>query len=211
MSNHAESGKCLIISGGEFAPIEESAGDFDLIIACDKGLENARMAGIRPALVIGDFDSYKNDVNDIPVIRLPVMKDDTDTVSAVKYAIGEGFTDITVSCAFGGRFDHSIANLQTAAYIAERGCRAKICGKDTILRAVKDGGITIQKEDGYTLSVFSLSDRCENVSIYGTLYTVEKAVLTNSFPLGVSNSWTAESAHISVGRGTLIIILSRDN
>ena len=37
-------------------------------------------AGIKPDLIIGDLDSYKGDIpKDVPIEKLPVEKDDTDT------------------------------------------------------------------------------------------------------------------------------------
>ena len=49
--------KCGIISGGERDTLS-GIEDCGLIIACDKGYEYARAAGVRPGLLVGDFDSY---------------------------------------------------------------------------------------------------------------------------------------------------------
>jgi len=56
------------------------------------------------------------------------------------------------------------------------------------------------------VSVFSLSDSSENVSIKGLKYEVDGVTLTNVFPLGVSNETTAKKGIISVGSGTLLIL-----
>ena len=47
---------CAIISGGQS---DDLAGirDADFIIACDRGYAYAKEAGIRPDLLVGDFDS----------------------------------------------------------------------------------------------------------------------------------------------------------
>ena len=47
---------CLIIAGGDYAPICPQPGDF--IIACDRGYAHACRENIVPHLLIGDFDSY---------------------------------------------------------------------------------------------------------------------------------------------------------
>ena len=96
--------KCLLLSGGEYAPLPEDLRNdtkYDLVIACDRGLSHAEKLGVRPDLVIGDFDSYPGTegevspdgetVQGIPVIRLNPVKDDTDTMSAVRYALEQGF------------------------------------------------------------------------------------------------------------------------
>ena len=71
---------CAIISGGEpddLTGIHEA----DFIIACDRGYAYAKEAGIRPDLLVGDFDSYRGALDkSVPVLDLPVEKDDTDTI-----------------------------------------------------------------------------------------------------------------------------------
>ena len=75
---------CAIISGGEFSPIN-GIENADYIIACDKGYEHAAACGITPDLLVGDFDSYKGERDKrVPVLDLPVEKDDTDTMAAVR-------------------------------------------------------------------------------------------------------------------------------
>ena len=48
---------CYIIGAGEDFGLDFSPSDGDLIIAADGGLERLRAAGIKPDLIIGDFDS----------------------------------------------------------------------------------------------------------------------------------------------------------
>jgi len=198
---------CLIIAGGEFAPLPDDVS-FDFVIACDRGYEYAPKLGIRPDLIVGDFDSASGlPEGDVPVIRLPAVKDDTDTVSAVKTALEKGFRNILVCCAFGGRFDHSIANMQTAAFIAEQGGSCHFYGKDTELIAIKNGQARLPRRENHYLSVFSLTSVCLGVCEQGTAYEVSDARLTSAFPLGVSNEWATEEAVISVREGILAIVI----
>ena len=202
--------KCLIVSGGEYSPMENTNG-FEYIIACDRGYENCLKLGIKPDLVIGDFDSYAGEVTGgARIRRLNPIKDDTDTISAVKDAFANGYKDITICCAFGGRFDHSFANVQTAAFILEKGGIPSVFGKGTAVYGIKDGGINISRKENSYLSVFALSDVCRGVSISGAKYEIDDAELTNTFPLGVSNEWAGDAAHISVEKGTLIVIISEN-
>ena len=48
--------RCLIIAGGDYAPIRPGRGDF--ILACDRGYAWCKQEGIVPDLILGDFDSY---------------------------------------------------------------------------------------------------------------------------------------------------------
>jgi len=211
--------KCLIIVGGEYAPFREDIS-FDYVIACDKGFEYADRMGIRYDIVLGDFDSASSTPHsDVPVITLPAEKDDTDTIYAVKYAIEQGYDDIYVSCAFGGRLDHTIANVQTAAFIARQGKMAHFYGTDTELHcfsACSDAvsaddrkvSMTINRREKTHLSVFSLSEKCTGVSILGTKYELKDATITNHFPIGVSNEWKDSAATISIKDGIIAIVLS---
>ena len=109
----------LIISGGDYFPIPDLSCDY--VIACDLGYLHAEKMGIRPDLILGDFDSAPVPDGKIPVEQHPVRKDDTDTMLAVKKALSLGYADLVMACAFGGRLDHAYANIQAGAYAAEQG------------------------------------------------------------------------------------------
>ena len=199
---------CLIISGGEFSPFTVPAGAF--VIACDRGYAYARSCGVKPDLVVGDFDSYSGEVDaGIPVQKLPVEKDDTDTMSALRYALNKGYREITLVCALGGRLDHLLANLQAAVFAAKRGASLRILGTDSEILMLRSGTLLLPRREGWSLSVFAAEDRCRGVSISGAKYELQDAELTNDFPLGVSNEWAAHVAEIRVREGTLLIVSSR--
>ena len=200
--------KCVIVSGGDFHPaIGVKPGD--TIIACDRGYAHALAWGLRPALVIGDFDSFEGSVDvGIPIRRLPCEKDDTDTMSALRYACAAGFEAIELQCSLGGRLDHTLANLQALAFAAQQGLRASIQSPDTVIRALHEGTLRLPRREGFSLSVFSVTDSCR-VSIRGAKYELADELVTNAFPIGVSNEWAAPEAEISASGGTLLIVESR--
>ena len=203
------SARCVIISGGEFSPISEIYTD-DYVIACDKGYEYAVSCGIMPDLVVGDFDSYSGDVaRDIPVDRYVSEKDDTDTMIAVRFAIEQGFDELAVFCALGGRLDHMLANLQSAKFAAEHGADVWLHDKSSEIYVFSGGIRRIEKKEGYSLSVFALSDECSGVNIKGAKYSLEDASVTNAFPIGVSNEWREYYAEISADSGILMVVLSK--
>ena len=204
-----EENSCVIISGGEACSLRDISAAY--IIACDRGYAYARSAGLRPDAVIGDFDSFDGGgelarQDGVPVIQLPVRKDDTDTMKAARYALEQGYTDITLLCALGGRLDHLLANLQTAAFVVKHGGRARIVSDDTEVTVFSGGTERFMRRDGRSLSVFALSDCCTGVSIRGASYDMEDGVLENSFPLGVSNAWKEPVTEISVKTGILAVV-----
>lgn len=202
-------GLCLIVSGGEYCALPEGLPGPDYVIACDRGWLHARRLGLVPDLIVGDFDSAPEPETDTPVARAPMEKDDTDTMLAARRALELGYRDILICCAFGGRLDHTLANLQAAAFLVARGARARLAGTDTDALAFTGRTERFPRRDGWSLSVFALSDHCAGVTVRGTKFECENACLTNTFPLGVSNVWAAETAEVSAGRGILLVVQSR--
>ena len=201
--------KCLIISGGDFSPLPTPDED-TFVIACDRGYTYAERCGIVPDLLGSDFDSYAGPVDPaIPLRRFPTEKDDTDTVIAIRAALELGFAEATLCCALGGRLDHTLANLQSLVFAEERGLHIRLLSGDTEGCLLRNGSLTLPRREGFSLSVFSFSDRCRGVSIRGAKYELQEVELTSSFPLGVSNEWRDVSATVSVEDGTLLIVLSR--
>ena len=201
---------CLIISGGEYHPLPDSI-KYDYVIACDHGYDHALKLGIKPDLILGDFDSCdfdKENVAGIPIETFSVCKDDTDTMLAIKKAMSLGYRDIVIVCALGSRFDHSLANIQSMAYIAEHGGSCELFGKGEHLKTLCNGSIKLPKKENCSLSLFSLTDKCEGISIKGSEYDCENVTLTNTFPLGVSNKWKDDVVTVSVKSGILLTVES---
>lgn len=197
-------GKCGIISGGE-RDILNGIEECGFVIACDKGYQYARDAGVRPDLLIGDFDSYTGPLpEDIPRLSLPAEKDDTDTMAAVRYAIAQGFCELRLYCALGGRADHLLGNIQALSFCAKRGVRAAIIAGGCRIDVIKDSDISLEEQNGY-FSIISLSD-VSTVTIENAKYELSDALLTNSFPIGISNRWKNGEARVKVKDGTAAVI-----
>jgi len=197
-----------IISGGEFSPLD-GIENADFIIACDKGLEYAKKSNVKPNLLVGDFDSFVGEIpSDIERLSLPVEKDDTDTMAAIRYCVEKGCNSITLYCALGGRLDHLIGNIQCATFAINNNIDIKIVDKNTKIFFIKNTNILLKKEEGYSLSVISISNVSKGVYIKGAKYPLNDAIITNDFPIGISNEWKND-VEISVLDGTLMIILSK--
>ncbi len=200
---------CLIISGGDFSELPEDIPVPDHVIACDRGWKYAEALGFTPDLVVGDFDSSEAPPEHLKICRLPVEKDDTDTMYAARCALKEGCRRAVICCAFGGRLDHTLANIQTGAFLASEGVETMLAGAGTRAVLLAGGEAVIPRKDGWSLSVLSLSDRSSGVTIRGTKYECEDIEMTGKYPLGVSNAWAGEEARVSVEKGMLMILLSR--
>ena len=192
-----------IVAGGCFSPLREIE-KCGYIVACDKGY-----AYLRPDLLVGDFDSYTGPLpEDVPRLDLPVEKDDTDTMAAIRHAVSNGCERLYLYCAMGGRLDHLLGNLQAAAYAARHGVRVRLVDEENDMLIFTGGHGSVPEREGYSLSVLALADRCTGVSIHGTKYELDNVTVENSFPIGVSNQWRG-SAEITVEQGVLAVIESK--
>ncbi len=206
---------CLIISGGTFSRPVCGIPDADYIIACDSGLDHALLLSLRPDLVMGDLDSVSKEgaklieEKEIPCERFPRMKDHTDTAIAIMRALELGYRNIHLLCAFGGRTDHFIGNVQAARLAASKGALVRLSDADTDMFVFSGRSLAVAKREGFSLSVFSLSDECSGVSIRGALYELSDSVLRNDDPIGVSNEFVDDEAVISVKSGVLTVVMSR--
>lgn len=202
--------KALIFSGGDFHALPDSIdiNEYELVIAADSGYLSARNAGITPHIVIGDFDSFPEDlVSAGKIIRLNPVKDMTDTQEAIDEAIKKGATHITILGALGGRIDHTLANIHLLKYAQQKGVQAEIADCDTYIALVKNH-CEIFRREGFCLSLIPLTD-CTGVSISGVFYPLDNADMPVGNPYGISNEFIDKSAHIKVKSGDLLVMLCK--
>lgn len=202
-------GICYIVGAGENYGLDFKAEKEDFVIAADAGLRCLEERKVVPDLIVGDFDTLQYVPQGENVLKLPAEKDDTDMSIAIKEGIGAGFSVFHIYCGTGGRIDHTIANLQMLAYLAEREMQGFLFDKDSVFTTVKDGELSFDRIDTGYISVFSWSERSTGVYLRNMKYELNDAVLTNSFPLGVSNEFIGQAGSIAVEKGTLLVSFPR--
>ena len=134
-----------------------------------------------------------------------MIKDDTDTVLCARFALEEGIQDFLIVGGVGGRLDHTLANLQTLAFLTAQGAHAELCDGNVHLVMLQNGSLRIPRTGG-KLSVFAFGGECSGVNISGAKYNVSDATLTPSFPLGMGNDFVEDTAEISVEQGALLVM-----
>lgn len=201
---------CYIIGAGENYGLDFTSTTEDFVIAADAGIRYLEQCGLTADLVIGDFDS----LDDIPAHpntkELNPEKDDTDMFAAVREGIKTGYTVFHIYCGMGGRIDHTIANIQTLAYLSQKGMQGFLFGKDSIITAITNRKISFDKVPSGYISVFSHTEKSEGVYLQNLKYELNNATLTNTFPLGVSNEFIGKESSISVNDGTLLIVYPKE-
>lgn len=123
---------CYVVGAGDFTPRGFAPGPGDLVLAADGGYRALYSLGYTPDLLLGDFDSLGNLPlpADLPVLRFPVRKDDTDTGLALRHGLDLGFRDFALYGCAGGRVDHLLANFQSMARVSRLGATVRLAAPD---------------------------------------------------------------------------------
>ena len=197
--------RCVIFCAGGFGGLTEPLKEDDLVIAADGGVEHVRALGIRPDIILGDFDSLGYAPEGAEVH--PVEKDDTDAMLAAKRGLQLGCREfIFYGSLDGPRLDHTVANLQTLRYLADHGATGVLKGLRQQVTLLRGGSLTLPPREKGDISIFAFGGEAKGVTIKGLKYELEKGDLTPSFPLGVSNSFVGKSAEIAVDDGDILIV-----
>ena len=197
--------RCVLVCGGEFAPQKFVLEKDDVLVAVDKGFDYIKDVA-KPRYVVGDFDSLGYIPEGLEVIRHNPIKDFTDTQLALEFMSENGYDDFVIYGGFGGRLDHTIANIQTAYDFVKKGKKIKFVAKDCQAEFIVSDK-TMNGEKGRFFSLFCL-DKAEGVDITGAKYEIKDSCLSNDYPLGVSNEFTDKECHISVKKGILLLIVN---
>jgi len=197
------------MGAGEYTPADIKKGDF--VIAADGGRIHLEKTGVTPDLTVGDFDSSLPPESG-NVVMLPKAKDITDTQAAIGEGLKRGYTEFHLYGCMGGRQDHTQANIQCIAGLAEKKIFGVLYGGDTIITALSRGRIKITDAKG-TFSVLSLTNSSKGVYLNNVKYPLNNAALANSASfspyslLAVSNEFSGGESTISVSEGILLIYL----
>ncbi len=199
--------RCFVFAAGSFYGLRERPVPGDFIVAADGGYRICLGENITPDLLLGDFDSMEAPADFGHIRRLPVEKDDTDTMAALKAGLELSCDTFYIYGGTGGkRLDHTLANLQSLLFLRRRGARGFLYGEDFVWTALENEALTVQKTVEWGLfSAFCLGDRAEGVDEEGFQYPLKDAVLTPDFPLGVSNHILEPKARIAVRKGALAV------
>ena len=214
--------KCVIIGGADIGNYERARSfinDGDYVIYCDCGLRHMEPLGVKPSLIIGDFDSYSDPGIDVETIVLPVAKDDTDTVYAVKTGIGRGFRDFVLLGVIGGRTDHTLVNIYALFYLDAHGCKAVAADDYSEMEVISsrcesaDGvkkcipGTACVTETYPFFSLVNMTGNARGVTIRGAKFCIEDAEITSEYQYATSNEvLPGHKAEISVRDGRLLLI-----
>ncbi len=203
---------CVIFAGAPVDPrLQPPVPEASLYLCADGGLRLAKALGIDPDWTFGDFDSYGSVPEGTRVSVYPAGKDDTDTMLAAKYAVEKGCTTVLIYGGLGGRLDHTFANIQLLRWLAEQGVQGILLDHLHWITVQTKGTKTYPKWEGEAyFSLFSLTEKCTDVTLEGVAYPMTGGTFTADFPLGVSNQIVAPTARVHLGTGVLLVVRCRE-
>lgn len=206
-----------IYLGGECFPEllgqEVQPGKDDLTIAADSGYHIARALGVTPSVLVGDFDSYGDEPfpDSAERLQVPAEKDFTDAQLAVETARRRGADSIVIIGGLGGRLDHTLSCLSLLEDLWHCGIhRAVIQNGKNRARYLEADSTLLPASDYRYLSLIAVDPVVKGVEIRGVKYPLERATLKRGWQYAVSNEITGNCAFLSVRKGGLFVIESRD-
>jgi len=144
------------------------------------------------------------------VVRVPVKKDQTDVQLAINIAIERGADDIVIVGSTDGRIDHTLSLLATLEDLWDRKIPAHVVNGHNRVRYVRDSGVIIVRSAYKYFSVIALDKKVRGVTVDGGEYPLIKKEIGRGFQYAVSNEITKNCALISVKKGAVFVIESRD-
>jgi len=210
--------KCVIIANGDLEytmDILRVIKDARMIISADGGARHLRALNILPHVMIGDFDSIHPDdqiffkKKQVKTLTFSSRKDHTDTELCLSWALENNATDITFLGVTGIRLDHTLANIFLLKKLAEQNISARIINKNNEIHIVTDF-IEFKGGPKDFLSIIPITEKVTGITLKGLEYPLVDATFEMGSCLGVSNAFKETCASVSIKKGALIVIKSKD-
>lgn len=215
--NEVNGGTCmermLIVAGGPLSLDhlqQEIEGFSGRLMAVDAGAAAFLRLGIKPDVLLGDFDSLPGaDVevlirDGVEFLRFPAEKDQTDLELALDWAAGQGIKEVRVWGALGGRLDHTLANVGLLLKAARLGLTVWLVDPNHEVR-VFEKELQLTARPGWAVSLIPLFT-AKGVLTRGLKYPLNRETLHFSEGRGLHNRFVAAEAEILVEEGTLLLV-----
>ncbi|MCK0202015.1 thiamine diphosphokinase [Ornithobacterium rhinotracheale] len=198
--------KALLLING--APPKEpiNVGKYDAIYCTDGAYEKALKIGLKPDVVVGDFDSILNiDIPDVEVLHRP-DQDFTDFDKCLQELEIKGFTSIDVFGATGLEHDHFLGNLTTASHFKDKMRISFHDDYSVFFFSPKVLKLNAVKNRMISLYPFP---RAESVESKGLFYPLGGMDLDILGRVGTRNHAKDDEVEISFKKGEMIIFVSK--
>ncbi len=201
--------RCVIVGNADinnYDRVKKYLKSDDFTVFCDGGLKHMEKLGVKPRLIVGDFDSGKDPHMDVETITLPCEKDDTDTFYAVKEAVKRGFEEFLLTGVVGNRFDHTMGNISILLFLDSIGKKGRIIDDYSEMEIVSSRPVYVEEDYSY-FSLLNMTGCAKGIKIEGSKYPLDDGEITCDYQYGISNEvLPGHKACVSVGEGRLLLV-----
>ena len=207
----------LVIVGNGSLALEELkyTKNYDYLIATDLAAIKLIKLRIIPDLCIGDFDSIsksefdylKNKISKIK--SFPKKKDITDLELAVIEGIKIKPAIIDIFGATGSRLDHTLAAVLLLEKYSSQKIKIKVINSNNEIYLLNKSLKISKTSDLKYISLLSLTPTSA-ITLEGFHFNLKEQNLLMGSTLGISNQLKSKLGKITVHRGKVLLIQSRD-
>ncbi len=214
--------KVLIVLGGKLSDnfLKEMYETYqaDHVIVADGALAAMDRTGLLFQSLVGDFDTIAPELLKKYEHRLGLYverhipeKNETDSELAVRIAMKKKPTQIMILGATGGRMDHAIGNIHLMYQCMKQGIPCAIYDEWNKIQLIEKEAV-LEKKTAYGtyVSFLPFFESAQNVTLKGFRYPLTHATLEKGTTLAISNEIEADKASVTVEKGILICIESKD-
>ncbi|MGO2870753.1 MAG: thiamine diphosphokinase, partial [Staphylococcus equorum] len=186
-------------------------------IGVDRGALLLIEAGITPRFAVGDFDSITSEEKAFVEKRIDINpfnseKNDTDLALGIDQAVTNGYKEICVYGATGGRLDHFMGALQILEKpeYTDQNIVIKLIDVNNEIQFLKTGSYTIRKNDNYRYISFIPVTYPTIISLNNFKYNLEKEQLKLGSTLTISNELNQKEGNVNITEGNVLMVRSKD-
>lgn len=194
----------VFLNGEKYLGKPENA---DYTIACDGGYKYCQENGIKPDLVLGDFDSLGFVPNKSETYSC--VKDFTDGEGAVE-KISSFATEVVFYNFGGGREDHFYGNLSLLIKAENLNIKAKGVTNNCEIYFVKDT-IKLNGVKNKTITIAPFGHSAHILSGRGLAYSVDDTIFLEDRTLGISNVATEDCVELTLKSGKIFVFVVKEN
>lgn len=208
--------QATVIGGGEIPDratlVWLAAAGYDCLVAADGGADSARRLGLRPARIIGDFDSVTPETLEYfraegCAVKHLARQSDTDIEKCLAELYADGYARIALTGVFGDRLDHSLSNLAIALRWSEKVELVLVAGRSVL--EVVAGTVRFPATPGAVISLYGFSGTLR-VTTDGFGYPLANEPLVFGERESTSNVAAAAEVGLAVSGGRLFVVRDID-